>query len=232
MNVILNDFDRVVPANLDTGLLNRPGDEGRFKTSVAAGWLEGLGFRPRLIERPFDADTRHHPGDPSLALCGFDGTGPRRALDGTGFAKVIECGLGGTADDFDVIDFHTLGPPSPPAAELWPPGPAAAAVSEEAVLENPVYRGVRDHWACGHMELAGVSVAVPFVGAEPQAWCWRKPPACSTTASGTSPLSCRSPTRGRVRPAECRTGTWVGLSRGPGTSRAGRPRTTPRVEPR
>lgn len=165
VNFILNDFDRVVHANLDTGLLNRPWDEGRLKTRVAMGWLEGLGFRPRLVERAFDADTRHRPGDPSLALCGFDGTGPRRDLDGTGFAKVIECGLGGTADDFDVVEFHTLGPPSPPASELWPPGPASPTVSEDVVLANPVYRDIRDRGGCGHMQFAGVSVAVPFVGA-------------------------------------------------------------------
>jgi hypothetical protein len=164
--IILNEFDTVIRANLDTGLLTRPRDINRLKTRVASDWMEGLGFRPRLVERAFDADTRRQPTEPTLALCGFDGKGPRHVLDGTGFANVIECGLGGTADDFDVFEFHTLGRPSPPASELWPPGSAALPVlSEEEVLKNPVYRAVRDLGGCGHMQLAGVSAAVPFMGA-------------------------------------------------------------------
>jgi hypothetical protein len=162
---ILNDFDTIVSANLDTGLLTYPAHLGRLKTRVACGWFEGLGFRPRLVERHFDKRTVRGPDEPALALCGFDGRGPRHLLDSSGFDRVIECGLGNTAADFDVLDFHTLGSPTTPAAELWPTTSGAAAdVSEGEVLKNPFYRSIRERSGCGHMQLAGVSVAVPFMG--------------------------------------------------------------------
>jgi hypothetical protein len=165
--VLLQDFEEVVPANLGTGLLTWAPDIGRLKTRVACGWLERLGFQPCLVERPFDEGTRRYPHEPSLALCGFDGRGPRHLLDGAGFGYVIDSGLGGTADDFDCLDFHTLGNPSLPASEIWPLSAAetGSALAEAEVLKNPYYRSVRDQTGCGHMQLAGVSVAVPFVGA-------------------------------------------------------------------
>src|SRR5262249_42831591 len=53
VNLILKDFDSVVRANIDTGMLSLQRHIGDFKTRVAAGWLEGRGFRPRLVERAF-----------------------------------------------------------------------------------------------------------------------------------------------------------------------------------
>jgi hypothetical protein len=44
---------------------------------------------------------------------------PRSAMRGAGFSRVVECGLGGTANNFDTMSLHTL--PNPrPAEELWP----------------------------------------------------------------------------------------------------------------
>ena len=167
VEVILNDFDKVVPANLDTGLLTKLSDVKELKTRIACAWLRGLGFRPRLVERAFDKGTVRQREEPVLALCGFDGRGPRHLLDAAGFDRVIECGLGGSAADFDVLDFHTLGNPTTPAAELWPEtsDPPNRGHSEATVLDNAYYRSVRDRLGCGHMQLAGVSVAVPFMGA-------------------------------------------------------------------
>jgi hypothetical protein len=136
---------------------------------VANRWLERLGFRPRLVERCFDENFRRHLDEPSLAFCGFDGQGPRWALDDAGFEHVIECGLGGTFGDFDLLHCHTLGSPSPPSLDLWPKSDARTTFRHSSALEladhNPVYRALGLSRLCGHIELAGLSVAVPFVGA-------------------------------------------------------------------
>jgi hypothetical protein len=168
--LLLQDFDRVVAANLDTGLLTSPDALGRLKTRVAQGFLEPRGFRPVLVERRFDGGTRRYDDEPKLALGGFDGGGPRRALDGAGFERVVDCGLGGTADNFDALDLYTLPCPGRSSADLWPkPGPDDEAVRRERLerlaRENPVYQGHARRAGCGHVELAGRSVAVPFVGA-------------------------------------------------------------------
>lgn len=167
VNVVLNDHDRIIPANVGTGMLTTATDVGQFKTRVAAAWLEARGFRPRLVERPFDRDTHPRHDEPALGLGGFDGGGPREDFDEAGFRLLIDCGLGGRADDFDVLRLHTLPNPQRTSRQLWPGVPRgdAQARLEDLVARTPLYREVHEKLGCGHLELAGRSVAVPFVGA-------------------------------------------------------------------
>ena len=164
----LNDFDKVEPENVETGLIFKSGDPPGFKTRTCSAWLERRKFQTRIIERPFDSAFRCRADEPQLALCGFDSNPARRDLPGAGFRRVIEAGLGGTASNFDTISFHTL-PHARAAADLWPDLSAeenAKRVQEQerAARENPGYaRLAKDE--CGRVVLAGKSVAVPFVGA-------------------------------------------------------------------
>jgi hypothetical protein len=170
LQIVLQDFDRVVRANLGTGVLSAPSDLGRLKTRVALAWLEARGFRPTLVERRFDADTHVYSDEPKLALSGFDGGGPRAVFDGAGFERVIDSGLGGTAANFDAIDLHTLPHPTRRSAEIWPEVSLEEKAKrleqvERLARENPVYQAHAREFGCGQVELAGRSVAVPFVGA-------------------------------------------------------------------
>lgn len=168
VEVFLNDFDRIEPDNADTSLLFDAGDEGSYKTRVCSRWLEARAFRTRLIERPFDSNFRCRDEEPRLALCGFDSNEVRREIATAEFLRVMESGLGGTADNFDTISFHTL--PNPRSIEeLWPvPTPteklAQAQQLERMARENRAYALLDDN-DCGRAELAGKTVAVPFVGA-------------------------------------------------------------------
>jgi hypothetical protein len=164
----LNDFDKVEGPNLETGLLFTRESEHRYKTRICSGWLEARGFRTRMIERPFDEHFRCRATEPKLAFCGFDSNPPRRDLATAGFTRVIESGLGGTASNFDTIALHAL-PNSRPPEELWPdvnPDDEARNVAEQqrVARENPGYQFLAED-ECGRYELAGKSVAVPFVGA-------------------------------------------------------------------
>lgn len=161
VELLLNDFDKVVPANVETGLLLSARDHQRYKTRICARWLERTGFRTRLIERRFGSDFRCDGKEPQIALCGFDNNEGRRALDGAGFSRVIECGLGGTADNFDVLNLHTL-PNSRSAGDIWPTDADVNDASGKAET-NAAYRELAD--SCGRIFLAGKAVAVPFVGA-------------------------------------------------------------------
>jgi hypothetical protein len=170
--IYLNDFDEVEPENVETGMIFNPKDEGQLKTRICNKWLEDRGFRTRLIERHFDSNFRCRTAppqvEPQLALCGFDSNPARRDLATARFARVMESGLGGTKDNFDTISLHTL--PNPrPATELWPdltPEQEARQHEDRERLarENPAYRPLAND-ECGRTELAGKSVAVPFVGA-------------------------------------------------------------------
>lgn len=168
----LLDFDKVEKDNTETGVVFTAHDIGRFKTRPCDAWLDRRGFRSRLVERRFDSRFRRqytdaHDKEPALALCGFDFNRARRDLPKAGFRRVVDCGLGGMADNFDVISLHTL-PNRRPPKELWPEMSEKevaklVAYQERLARENPGYRalGLDD---CGRRELAGKSVAVPFVG--------------------------------------------------------------------
>jgi len=149
-----------------------PKDEGQLKTRICSKWMEERGFRTRLVERPFDSNFRCRTEPlqtaPGLALCGFDSNPARRDLATAGFARVMESGLGGDKDNFETISFHTL--PNPRTAEeLWPDLTPAQETRrreklERLARENPAYAQLAND-ECGRAELAGKSVAVPFVGA-------------------------------------------------------------------
>jgi hypothetical protein len=165
--VVLNDFDMVEDENWETSLLFGAGGIGFRKTRVCNAWLEARGFDTVLVERPFDSNFRCRGDEPQLAFCGFDTNAARRSLATANFRRVIESGLGGTADNFDTISLHALPNPRSPL-ELWPDPDAHEAgarhhFAEQAARGNPAYQDLaRDE--CGRYELADKSVAVPFVG--------------------------------------------------------------------
>lgn len=163
----LFDFDKVEKDNVETGIILTADFLGRFKTRAAAAWLECRGFPTRLVERRFDATFRLQDQEPLLALCGFDANPARRDLARAQFRRVIDSGLGGVANNFDTISLHTLPNPRTPD-ELWPDlskeeEAKLAADRERIVRENPGYAQLGGD-ECGRRDLAGKSVAVPFVG--------------------------------------------------------------------
>lgn len=165
----LFDFDKVVKDNVETGVLFATEFIGCYKAHACDVWLGRHGFHhTRLIERRFDATFRRQDDEPALALCGFDSNPARRDMINAGFARAIESGLGGTANNFDTISFHTL--PNPrKVEELWPDlsnedVDKIAAELERIARENRGYQKLGGD-VCGRRNLADKSVAVPFVGA-------------------------------------------------------------------
>lgn len=168
VEIFLNDFDRIELENIETGLVFSADSLRRYKTRACCDWLEKRGFQTRLVERPFDSNFRCRADEPRLALCGFDSNPPRRDLATAEFLRVIESGLGGTKNNFDTISLHALPNPRLPE-ELWPDVAAEEEAKriehqERVARENPAYSHLGGD-DCGRYELAGKSVAVPFVGA-------------------------------------------------------------------
>ena len=106
--IFLNDFDSVEVENIETGLLFTQADLKRTKARTCAAWLEGRGFRTRLLERRFDSHFRCQHVEPRLALCGFDSNPSHRELSSADFVQVIESGLGGMSNNFDTLSLHVL----------------------------------------------------------------------------------------------------------------------------
>jgi hypothetical protein len=164
VEVLLNDPDRVVEANLCTGMLSRRIDLRRYKTHVVGEWLERRGYDVRHVDRRFDEGTKRQADEPGVALCGFDGSGPRELLEEAGFEQIVECGLGGSHSDFDSIFLHTMPDPEFSAERFWAKRGTDLERVEGFAASNPFYRNFNEKHGCGAVELAGKSVAVPFVG--------------------------------------------------------------------
>jgi hypothetical protein len=163
----LLDFDKVEKDNVETGVILSEDDIESFKAHACDAWLRRRKFRTRLVERRFDATFRVQDQEPKLALCGFDSNPSRRDLPHAQFRRVIDGGLGGMASNFDTISVHALPNPRAPD-ELWPDlsdeeKAKLAAYHERMARENPGYRQLGGD-DCGRRDLAGKSVAVPFVG--------------------------------------------------------------------
>ncbi|MBL8999798.1 MAG: hypothetical protein JNK25_01525 [Phycisphaerae bacterium] len=171
MELLLQDFDRVVAGNTGTQALTSVSDVGARKTRVCADFLRARGFDPGVIDRPFDERSPRSNAEPALALCGFDGQGPREVLDRVNFERVVVCGVGGTVSDFDELQLHTLPFHKAKASEVWPRSTRVGA-GEALAASNPFYRSYRETHKCGEVELAGLSVAAPFAGAMAGALAW------------------------------------------------------------
>ena len=156
----LQDFDRVVEANRSTGLLvDASTRAGMLKTRLGAAAMEGLGFRTKLIERPFDETVVPRASEPTWALGGLDGIEPRRHLGAFNFA--VDMGLGAARDDYLGIRLHT-----------FPAAGDASDVFRQPVANVPQPSAPVAAWAataaddpCGVVQVQNVAVGAAFVGA-------------------------------------------------------------------
>ena len=155
----VQDYDHVVPANVSTGLLIKGSDIGEQKTRVVAQAIGSLGMRSRLIERRFDDRVHLQNNEPRWALVGFDSANSRRSVQigPNQFEVVIDIGLGTSSDyrGFHVHLFPSAGTPSKifsnKTVNTFSP-PSSWAVNES-------------NDRCGAISLGNVSVGAAFVGA-------------------------------------------------------------------
>lgn len=159
--LVLQDTDTLARSNLSTSLLTVTQDLGRRKTRAMAEWAERRGFKTAIVERAFGLDFKVGQNDPSVALIGVDNAMARQAVEGVGFARVIEAGLGGGTQDYLGIDIHTF-PASKRAADMW-----AETETGPIDVSKPAYRAMLESTGdpCGTVRLAGRSIGAPFVGA-------------------------------------------------------------------
>ncbi|AMK76511.1 MULTISPECIES: ThiF family adenylyltransferase [Methylomonas] len=166
--ILLCDDDLIEIPNVETGALINDAAVGRLKTRVIAEWLESRGFSTRLLERRVDDNFRCTAKDPHIALSGFDDNRPRQWLSNAGFKAIFDSGLGGEANNFDTIAFHSW--PNPRVASMvWPMESAEELAKRDLrklkqITDNPAYRTLGAD-ECGRLLVTGKSVAVPFVGA-------------------------------------------------------------------
>lgn len=163
VELILQDDDVLVDANLSTSPLTVPAMLGQKKARAMAAWCEERGFRTTITERRFTSASRRNDCEPGLALCGVDNAAARVALEDAGFDRVIEAGLGAGMQEYLAFQVHTF--PGPQVAlERW--GNESGQSLLEAYELPKGYRALEGELdACGLVTLAGRAVGASFVGA-------------------------------------------------------------------
>ncbi len=163
VSLVLQDRDEVTVENWGTSVLVQDENYGSLKTKVGERWGESKGFDVRRIDRRLVAGDRLDDDDPRVALSGVDKIEVRTLMANIGFDCIVDAGLGRTAADFDryrvsvfdrtrPIDKHFAGVRDKTIEEQIPNGNAYR------LLEAEVGR-------CGTTEIAGASVAAPYVSA-------------------------------------------------------------------
>lgn len=171
LTVGLVDPQFVVQANVDTGLLTSRDHVGVRKARVVARALEHRSAQTLIVERRFDADFKRANDEPAVALAGFDAPGPRRLLEGAGFARIVDAGLGGGPQHYLEMLVHAF----PSELHATAAFEGSAGDDADALLELPAYAtevarregdGLTTEAArCGVVEVAGRTVGAAFVGA-------------------------------------------------------------------
>ena len=163
MTLILHDFDIASEANLSTSILTTHQNIGVHKTRFLADIAQARRYQSVIQERPFDERLQVGPGDPPLLLCGVDSAQVRRQIGGAGFREIIEAGIGNAEDylDYQIHSFPAVRSPE----EIWKDVRHVSRSDE--LLQLPAYKKMQESSdnQCGLIQIADVSVGVPFVGA-------------------------------------------------------------------
>lgn len=159
--LILHDFDLVSDENWGTSVLVGDGEYGGLKTKLVEKWVDRKGFAVRRVDRRLLPTDRIDEDEPRLAFSGLDKNVARRSLASVGFEFIVDAGLGRTAADFNklrVTAFHGERSIDDYFAGMEDPKPTG-------IPETDAYQELASVDRCGAAEIAGASVAVPYVSA-------------------------------------------------------------------
>ena len=166
VSLVIQDIDALEEANDSTSLLTNRSLLGQKKTRAMAAWAESRGFKTAIVEREFGANFSVGSDEPRLLLAGVDNPTARAQLERTGFARIIDAGLGKGTREYLAFQLHSFPSHSRPASTLWGSEIETTNVDLE-LLDQPAYRALAEAGLddCGLTTLAGRSVGAPFVGA-------------------------------------------------------------------
>jgi len=159
VHLMLQDGDISGLENMETQVLTQPGWVGNVKARMTAQWAEQRGFRTKICERRFAADTRPQQGEPRLALVGVDNVETRRLAAHADFDLILDAGLGATSPEIFDLRLHGF-PGRRDAAAAWPAVANAASVAPGREHQKLINDGRLS--ICGSAEIAGRQVATPF----------------------------------------------------------------------
>jgi hypothetical protein len=162
VSLVLQDQDKVTAENWATSVLVRDEEYGLLKTKVGERWGEAKGFDVRRVDRWLLSGDRLGDDDPRIALSGVDKVEVRKLMANVGFDCIVDAGLGRTEANFDryrLCVFDHAYPINDYFAEITERSPESPSdMGPYGLLEAEIGR-------CGTAEIAGASIAAPYVSA-------------------------------------------------------------------
>jgi hypothetical protein len=165
LELFFQDDDIIAEENWGTSILVTRQKYGILKTRLSEEWAECRKFRVRRVDRRLDQYLRRTPQEPDIAMAGLDKMAARRLLGLPGFEYIIDGGLGATVHDFHKFRLNIFDQSHGPATHF---SGMDDSRNIKELLDLPAYRELETEKkidSCGMAELAGQSIAVPFVSA-------------------------------------------------------------------
>lgn len=158
--IVLQDYQDAGEENVATGLITRQADVGNRKARIAAQWIEIYGWSTSLVERRIGADAAACDSDPGVIVTALDSVAPRRHALAAGHVYMLDAGVGHGPVDFEICQLRSFARDDPAS---WEPG--SEGRDSAKLMQRGAYMSMAKKDACGALQLASASVAVPFVGA-------------------------------------------------------------------
>jgi hypothetical protein len=216
VSIVLHDRDKVTEENWATSVLVRDETYGALKTKIAEQWAAAKKFDVRRIDRRLLEGDRLEDDDPRVALCGVDKIEARKLMGNTGFDCIVDAGLGRRASDFDRYRVTVFDSSHPIGKHFEGQTDEQGA---DQIPDNDAYQRLEaEVGRCGTAEVAGASVAAPYVSAVAAAV------AVSRLIAITSGCPCRTNEVRRLSEPRPRTGALAKIE-ARGARHAGRPAT-------
>ncbi|VAW71877.1 hypothetical protein MNBD_GAMMA12-1810 [hydrothermal vent metagenome] len=160
----LQDYDHITPSSLSTCLMSWEKDMGKLKVDVVGERLSQLGFVCETEANKLIYDDLPKIKEPIDCVVAVDNISFRKGMDKLPSKRIIEAGIGDGINGFTKVQLHVF-PGERKAADIWAGGDPKATniVSINAPAYQDMLHNTKD--ICGTTQLAGRSIATPFVGA-------------------------------------------------------------------
>ena len=158
--LLLQDADAIDMENIGSQILCFDHYVGKPKTRPCIDFLEGLGFRTQIVEKPFmkgDSIQEWMKSFPIL-LNGVDNIKTRKSISSEQLELFIDGATNGTLALFDSFTMKNIIKSEKNTNELWP----EESIKDEKILHKKLYEKYEKSHKCG--QLTNIGISTPFVG--------------------------------------------------------------------
>jgi molybdopterin/thiamine biosynthesis adenylyltransferase len=156
---LLQDNDTVESENIGSQVLSFYQHVGYPKTRACMNFLERIGFKTQIIEKPFveGDDCQDCLNQYPFLLNGVDNIKTRKSINNDSFKLFLDGATNGKYSLFDSFTMKNISKYKKSVDQIWPEND-----SQEPILHKNLYARYEKEHKCGIMSNIGIST--PFVG--------------------------------------------------------------------